>query len=67
MDVETNLTATMATLNNVGPGFGRVGPYLSYSFYSPFSKLALTLSMLFGRLEIYPLILLMSPSTWKRR
>lgn len=67
VDVETNLTATMATLNNVGPGFGRVGPYLSYSFYSPFSKLALTLSMLFGRLEIYPLILLMSPSTWKRR
>ena len=67
VDVETNVTAVMATLNNVGPGFGRVGPYLGYGFYSPFSKLALTLSMLFGRLEIYPLILVMSPNTWKRR
>ncbi len=67
VNVETNLTATMATLNNVGPGFGKVGPYLSYAFYSPFSKLALTLSMLFGRLEIYPLILILSPNTWKRR
>ncbi len=67
VDVETNVTAVMSTLNNVGPGFGRIGPYLGYGFYSPASKIVLSLAMLLGRLEIYPLILLLSPETWKRR
>ena len=67
VDIISNITASMATLNNVGPGFGMVGPYLSYSFYSPLSKIVLTLSMLLGRLEIYPLILLLSPGVWRRK
>ncbi len=67
VDIISNITASMATLNNVGPGFGMVGPYLSYSFYSPVSKIVLTLSMLLGRLEIYPLILLLSPGVWRRK
>ncbi|MBO4326838.1 MAG: TrkH family potassium uptake protein [Clostridia bacterium] len=67
VDLLTNITASMATLNNVGPGFGMVGPYLGYSFYSPVSKVILSLSMLLGRLEIYPLILLLSPAIWRRK
>lgn len=67
VDTITNMTASMATLNNVGPGMGMVGPYLGYSFYSAASKIVLTLSMLLGRLEIYPLVLILSPGTWKRR
>ncbi len=66
-DMITNMTASMATLNNVGPGLGKVGPYMGYSFYSVGSKIVLSLSMLFGRLEIYPLILALSPGLWRRK
>lgn len=63
---ETNLTAVAACFNNVGPGFDLVGPFGGYSMFSDFSKIVLSFAMLFGRLEIFPLILFFMPSTWKR-
>ncbi len=63
---ETNLTAVMACLNNIGPGLGLVGPMGNFSIYSDFSKLVLTGNMLIGRLEIFPMLLLFFPSVWKR-
>ena len=56
-DIETNLTATVACLNNIGPGLSMVGPYAGYYDYNIFSKLILSVAMLLGRLEIYPFIL----------
>ena len=63
---ETNFTAAVATFNNVGPGLGAVGPYGGFADYTAFSKLVFTGAMLLGRLEIFPLIIALSPSTWKR-
>ncbi len=62
--LETNLTAAITCFNNVGPGLGAVGPAGSFAGYSDGATLLLSLAMLFGRLEIYPLIVLFSPSTW---
>lgn len=66
-EFETNLSAAVSCFNNVGPGFGAVGPVSSYAEYSPFSKIVLSLAMLFGRLEIYPLLFTLSPSTWTKK
>ncbi len=65
--VETNLSATLATFNNIGPGLDAVGPTCNFSAYSDFSKLLLSFSMLAGRLEIFPILVLFSRSTWKQR
>ena len=64
---ETDFTASVACFNNIGPGFAKVGPMANYDFYSPISKLVLSFAMLFGRLEIYPLLLTLFPATWKKR
>ena len=66
-DLETNLSAAISCFNNVGPGLSSVGPTGGYSGYSAFAKLVLSSAMLFGRLEIYPLILTLTPSTWRKR
>lgn len=65
-DLETNLTAAAACFNNIGPGLGAVGPAGSFAAYSAFSKFVLSAAMLLGRLEIYPLLLVCSPSAWVR-
>ncbi len=65
--VETNLSATLACFNNIGPGFDLVGPMCNYSAYSDFSKIVLSIAMLAGRLEIFPILVLFSRSTWTRR
>lgn len=65
--IETNLTASAAAFNNIGPGFAAVGPTCSFAFYSPLSKIVLIFAMLLGRLEIYPILLTLSPSTWIKR
>lgn len=65
--LETNFSAAAACFNNVGPGFGAVGPAGSYAGYSVISKLVLSAAMLLGRLEIYPLLLAFSPSTWAKK
>ena len=65
-DFTTNFTAVLTTLNNVGPGLAKVGPVENFSLFSDFSKIVLSLDMLFGRLEIFPMIMLFSPSIWRR-
>lgn len=66
MDFATNFTASLSCLNNVGPGLNVVGPAGSFATYSGFSKLVFTFTMLTGRLELYPMLALLSPSSWKR-
>lgn len=66
-DFETNFTAVSACFNNIGPGFGAVGPAASFEGYSSFSTVVLTFAMLLGRLEIFPLIITLSPSTWTKK
>lgn len=65
-DGVTTCTSVIACLSNIGPGMGQVGPMCNYSAYSDFSKFILSLDMLFGRLELFPMLLLFSPRSWKR-
>ena len=60
----TNLSAVLACFNNIGPGLEAVGPTCNYSAYSALSKVVLSFSMLAGRLEIFPVLVLFSPRTW---
>ena len=64
--IGTNFTAVLACFNNIGPGLEAVGPTCNYAAYSDLSKLVLAADMLAGRLEIFPILLLFSRSTWKR-
>ena len=63
----TNLTAVVSCFNNMGPGLESIGPTLNYSGYGTVSKIVLIIDMLAGRLEIFPILVLMSRSAWKRR
>ncbi len=63
---ETTVTAVFAAIGNIGPGFDMVGPLGNFSEFSGLSKLLLSLCMLIGRLEIFPILLFLAPSTWKR-
>ncbi|MBR1456177.1 MAG: TrkH family potassium uptake protein [Oscillospiraceae bacterium] len=65
-DTATNLTASIACLSNIGPGMGLIGPAGNYNVFSPAAKMLLCLVMLLGRLELYPILVLLSPSTWRR-
>lgn len=65
-DLETNFSAVAATFNNIGPGLGGVGPTSNFAGYSVLSKLVLSLDMLIGRLEIFPILLLFAPNTRKK-
>jgi trk system potassium uptake protein TrkH len=64
---ETNFSAAVACFNNVGPGFSVVGPTGSYAGYSDLSKVTLSIAMLLGRLEIYPMLLFFSPNIWAKK
>lgn len=66
-DFETNLTAAVSCANNIGPAFGAAGPASNYADFSSLSKLILSFTMLFGRLEIYPMLIALSPSTWSKK
>ena len=66
-DFESSLSAVFACIFNIGPGFHAFGPTASFTPLSNFSKLVLTFDMLAGRLELWPLLLLFVPSTWKKR
>ncbi|MCC8136476.1 MAG: TrkH family potassium uptake protein [Clostridiales bacterium] len=65
-DFTTNFTAIAATLNNIGPGLEVVGPSGNYSGFSYLSKLVMIFDMLAGRLELFPLLILFSRSTWRK-
>ena len=64
--MEANISAVLATFNNIGPGFAEVGPTCNFYAYSTLSKLVMIFGMLAGRLEIMPVILLLSRQTWKK-
>ena len=64
--VGTNLSAVLACFNNIGPGIEAVGPTCSFAGMSDLSKLVLIFDMLAGRLEIFPILVLFSPGTWRR-
>lgn len=65
-DLVTNFTAVAATLNNIGPGLALVGPMGSFGLFSAPVKLVLIFDMLAGRLELFPMLILFMPETWKR-
>ncbi len=65
-DMETNFTAALTCVSNVGPGLGAVGPAGSFAGYGPFSKLLLSFLMLAGRLEIFPMLALFHPAMWRK-
>ena len=65
-DLVTNFTAVTATLNNIGPGLKLVGPTGNFGIFSPVAKYILMFDMLAGRLELYPILLLFTPSVWKK-
>ncbi len=64
--VETNVSAVLACLNNIGPGLDLVGPMSNYSHFSWFSKLVLSFNMLAGRLELFPMLMMFLPGAWKK-
>ncbi len=66
-DLESNLTAVVTCISNVGPGLGMVGPVENFAKYGYFSKFILTMMMLLGRLEIFPILALLHPSIWRKQ
>lgn len=66
-DIETNFSAAASCFNNIGPGLGSVGPVLNFADYSAVSKIVLSIAMLLGRLELFPLIITLAPSTWTKK
>ena len=67
LDPLTALSSSLTCLSNVGPGLGLVGPAYNFSGYSYFSKMVLSIEMIMGRLELFPILILFNPHTWKKR
>lgn len=65
-DLTVNFTAALSSMSNIGPGLSIIGPTGNFAIFSTFSKIVLTIVMLLGRLEIYPLVILASPTLWRR-
>ncbi len=65
-DFLTNFSASLSCVSNIGPGFNLVGPAANFAGYTSFSKVILSVEMLFGRLEIFPLMVLFSPATYRK-
>nr|WP_302595579.1 TrkH family potassium uptake protein [uncultured Cellulosilyticum sp.] len=66
-DFGTTFTSVLATLNNIGPGINIVGPAGNFSTFSDLSKITFSLLMIIGRIEIYPILLLLIPELWKKK
>ena len=65
-DIATNLSAALTCVSNVGPGFNAVGPAGNFAGYGSFAKVVLSLLMLAGRLELYPMLALLDPALWRK-
>ena len=65
-DLVTNFTSVAATFNNIGPGLSLVGPDGNFAFFTNWSKIVFIFDMLAGRLEVFPMLLLFAPSTWRK-
>lgn len=66
-DFETNITAAIACLSNIGPGLSKVGPIENFDLFSPIPKYMLIFDMLAGRLELFPMLILFAPRLWRKR
>ncbi|MCR5485556.1 MAG: TrkH family potassium uptake protein [Clostridiales bacterium] len=66
-DFVTTFSSVITCISNVGPAFSLVGPAGNFEFFSPLSKITLSILMLMGRLELIPMVILFNPTTWKRR
>ncbi len=66
LDFTTTFSGLAACLNNIGPALGKAGPTLNYNCFSPFGKVILSFAMLFGRVELYAMLLLFIPWAWKK-
>ena len=66
LDFTTNFTSVLSMLSNIGPGLSQVGPAMNFSCYGTLSKYVLIFDMLAGRLELFPMFLLLLPSSWKK-
>jgi trk system potassium uptake protein TrkH len=66
-DIVTNVTAVMTALSNVGPGLSSIGPVNNFAHLSNFTKIVLSFDMLAGRLELFPMLILLSPSTYRNK
>lgn len=66
-DFETTLTSVISCVSNIGPGLGLVGPMGNFAMFSDFSKIVLSLAMLLGRLELYPVLLFLSPRLYIKK
>jgi trk system potassium uptake protein TrkH len=66
MDTTTNFTSVAATINNIGPGLGKVGPSGSFADFSGWAKIVFIFDMFVGRLEVFPMLVLFAPRTWKK-
>lgn len=65
--IETTFSSVVSCINNIGPGLDKAGPMANFAFYSPVSKIVLSLDMLLGRLEIFPILMLFAPSVWSEK
>ena len=65
-DFTSNVTAVIACFNNIGPGLSTVGPTGNFAHFSDFSKIVLSFDMLLGRLELFPILLLFVPDSYKK-
>lgn len=66
-DLVTTFTSVAATINNIGPGLGEVGPLGGFSEFSNLSKWVFIFDMIAGRLELFPILIIFSPYTWRRK
>ena len=66
-DFTTNFTAALSCISNIGPGLSLIGPKGNFTIFSDLSKIAMSFTMLCGRLEIYAILLLFAPSTWRSK
>jgi hypothetical protein len=64
-DLITSLSSALVTVGNIGPGFGRIGPTLNYAFYPDYIKWFLSFAMMVGRLEVYTVLVLLTPRFWR--
>lgn len=65
-DIVTATSASIAALGNIGPGLGKVGATMTYAWMTPPAKVALSIEMLLGRLELYTVLVILLPSFWKK-
>ncbi len=65
-DFTTSFTGVVAMLNNIGPGLGAVGPTGNFAIFGTFSKIVLIFDMLAGRLELFPMLIILNPACWRK-